>query len=664
MFGYRRALSAGAAGTGAILGLLVFASAIPAASGHLARERSFLTGSVARGQAIRVVESLDPASVRDRRGPSKLDGRLAGLARGAGSSAAMDVRSADLAFTRDGKVRVVIETRRPTALQATVESMGGRVERRWRNLVQAVVSPKRLTALSQRPAVELVRAPMSMVEDAISGEEVAATLAAAWHGEGFTGKGVKVAVIDGGFQGLPERQAAGELPANVVTMDFCGGRFGSATEHGTAVAEIVHEMAPDAELYLLCIETEVDLAAAASFAAGQGVKVINHSGSWFGPSRGDGTGPIGDIVSGARASGILWVNSAGNYADTHWSGTFSDLDGDRVHAWAPNGDEGNTFIWPNGAVICGLVKWDEWPAGISDFDLGLVLSGANQLLAWSAGDQTGSQSPIEGLCAEQTSGADLTVYWAILGYRVSTSPRLDLFSLSPPLQYQTAAGSVVDPATSSAAFAVGALCWQTRQLEFYSSQGPTIDGRMKPDIVGHDSVSGATYGPFSSCPSAFAGTSASSPEVAGAAALVKQAYPSFGPDQLRQFLQRSALDIGSPGADNATGAGELRMPSPPDVVAPSAEALASSGRKGKTLRLVSRVSDDRGEVRVVEQVQRNGRVVATIAKNGFISTSGQTRVVSAWKAPANATGSYQHCVRATDRAGNASPVSCAKVILK
>src|SRR5262249_40602792 len=161
------------------------------------------------------------------------------------------------------------------------------------------------------------------------------------------------------------------------------------------------------------------------------------------------------------------------------------------------------------------------------------------------------------------------------------------------------AGSIVDPASSSSALAVGALCWQSRQLEFYSSQGPTIDGRMKPDIVGHDSVSGATYGSFSSCPSAFAGTSAASPEVAGAAALVKQAYPAYGPDQLQRYLVEHARDMGTPGPDNLMGAGELRLPAPPDVVAPSAKALPSVGRLGQTVKLLSRVSDDSGQVLVV-----------------------------------------------------------------
>jgi subtilisin family serine protease len=645
MLGYRKVRSTTAV-AGSILVALVFAAAVSASSPRPSQARPVLASSLARGQPAVAIETPRWTLLR------KLQSRsLKGIHR------------SDLAVTRDGRVRVIVETGQPAALRATVSDVGGRIERSWGDLVQVAVPRSGLAALSRSLGVDGVRPPLRMVEDAIGGEEVAASLASAWHEEGLTGKGVKVAVIDGGFQGLAARQAAGELPASVVTRDFCGGRLATATDHGTAVAEIVHEMAPEAELYLLCIDTEVDLAAAAAFAADQGVKVINHSANWFGPVRGDGTGIVGDIVARARAGGILWVNSAGNYADTHWSGTFSDANGDRIHEWSSNGDVGNSFVWPDGWEICGFLRWDEWPAGISDFDLGLFLSDG-ELVAASEEYQTGSQPPFEALCVTQETGADLVAFWAIGGYSVSTSPRFDLFSFSPSLQYQTAAGSIGDPGTSPAAFTVGALCWQTRQLEFYSSQGPTIDGRTKPDLAGHDSVSGATYGAFSSCPSAFAGTSASSPQVAGAAALVKQAYPGYSPDQLRQYLQANALDMGPAGADNETGAGELRLPGPPDVVAPSAEALESSGRRGKTVRLLSRVGDDRREARVVEQVLRNGRVVATIKTKGFVPALGRTKVVTAWRAPAKATGTYRHCVRATDRAGNSSPVSCAKVVLR
>ena len=87
---------------------------------------------------------------------------------------------------------------------------------------------------------------------------------------------------------------------------------------------------------------------------------------WEGPFRDDGSGPFGAIVADARASGILWVNSAGNEGQTHWSGTYTRA---APSQWSPSGDIGNTFIWPDGAEICGFLKWDEWPAGVSDFDL-------------------------------------------------------------------------------------------------------------------------------------------------------------------------------------------------------------------------------------------------------------------------------------------------------
>ena len=502
------------------------------------------------------------------------------------------------------------------------------------------------------------------IEHAVGGEAVGATLAAAWHAEGFTGKGVKVAVIDGGFTGLAERQADGDLPANVVTQDFCGGKLATESEHGTAVAEIVHEMAPEAELDLLCIGSETDLAAAVAYAKAQGVRVINHSMGWEGPFRNDGSGAVGAIVAEARASGILWVNSAGNEGESHWMGTYADRGG--AHAWHANGDLGNTFVWPDGAEICGFLKWDEWPAGLSDFDLGLFLSGSNTLLASSDEEQGGGggEPPFEAVCASQSSGADLTVFWAIRGYDVRSSPRIDLVSWSPPLEHAVAGGSIGAPASSAAAFAVGALCWQSRELEPYSSQGPTVDGRVKPDLVGHDSVSGATYGPFDGCPSAFAGTSASSPEVAGAAALVRQAFRAFSPDQVQQYLLRAARDLGAAGPDSVYGAGELQLPEPPDVVAPTAKALVGVGRRGKLLRLLATVSDDSGEVRVVELVQRGRKTVATIERGGFVSATGSKTVVTRWKAPAKAVGAYRHCVRVSDRAGNSSALSCARLVIR
>jgi subtilisin family serine protease len=611
------------------------------------------------------VTRADARSVRERPHATLLrDAAVAG--RGNPSfmreTAVSGIRTLGAGPDRAGETRVVVQTGRLAAVRAAVLAAGGHVERTWRNLVQATVPPSTLRTLSDLDGVTSVRPPVRLMEHAVAGEEIATSLAAAWHEQGFTGKGVKVAIIDGGFAGLAARQASGDLPASVVTADFCGGHFGDASPHGTAVAEIVHEVAPAAQLYLLCIGTDVDLAAAESFAKSQGVDVINLSGGFLNAGRGDGTGPLGAIVADARAAGILWVNSAGNEAQTHWSGPFSDPNGDRVHEFAP-GDIGNTFFWPNGAVVCGALKWDEWPAGVSDFDLFLILSATGQVVGDSSGDQSGTQPPTEGACFINQSGSGVTAAWVIYGYSVRSTPRFDLFSESPALEHQTAAGSVADPATSPAALAVGAVCWQTRTLEPYSSQGPTIDGRTKPDLVAHDSVSSATYGAFSSCPSGFAGTSASAPEVTGTAALVKQAFPAFRAAELQAFLLRNARDLGAPGADNATGAGELQLPAPPDRVAPTATAMPSNGNAGAMVILRSRAADESGRVRVIEQIRRNGRVIATL-RSPFASAFRPRTFSVGWRASARAVGALQHCVQAEDAAGNKSTRSCAGLTLR
>ncbi len=645
MSSLRRTISAGVSTGVAVIALSLIASA-PAASGRSTHARPFLTDG-----GTNVIQTVD-------RGRALFDRHTDSSIR---STSTVQLSASGFQAMKGGLARVVVETDRPSRVAQDVTSLGGRVERSWRNLIQVAIPRGKLSALSARPAVDAVRAPYSRVEHAVSGEEIAASLAPAWNDKGYTGKGVKVAVIDGGFKGLPELQAAGELPTNAITQDFCGGKLATESEHGAAVAEIVHEMAPDAQLYLICVGSEVDLAAAEGYAKSQGVQIINQSMGWEGPYRNDGSGPVGSIVADARANGILWVNSAGNEAVTHWSGTYNPVED--IHVWDPNGDMGNSFIWPNGEEVCGFLKWDEWPAGISDFDLGLFLSGSNTLVGLSAEDQSGSEPPFEAVCMAQNSGRDVVAFWAIRGYRVTTSPRLDLVSWSPPLQYSVAAGSIGTPASSPAVMAVGAVCVQSRQLEFYSSQGPTIDGRTKPEIVGHDSVSGMTYSPSSGCVSGFAGTSASSPEVAGTAALVKQAYPKYGPAEVQQYLMRSAQDLGTPGVDNETGAGELTLPHPPDVTPPTATALPSTGRAGRTIRLVSRVEDDSGEVRITAQVKRNGRTIANL-RRAFAHASGATTLALTWKAPADAKGNYQHCVRAYDRAGNASAPSCAKIVLK
>jgi subtilisin family serine protease len=517
-------------------------------------------------------------------------------------------------------VRVEISARRPAAVRSLVARLGGRTETSYGRLLEVVVPSSALGELGRARAVQFAREPLRPVAEAVRGEGIAATGARTWHRSGLRGAGVRVAVVDVGFRGWRDSRRNGDLPQSTVAVDYCPGNFDGqlAVNHGTAVAEIVAEMAPAARLYLICVSSVAALGRAKDYARAQRIQIVNHSASWFNAGRGDDTGgpetPTG-IVAQARAAGILWVNAAGNRAQQHWSGTFSDADGNEWHEFAP-GDEGNTMLLGAGQQTCIALKWDSWPATALDYDLYLVRAHDGAPVQWSATAQNGSQPPTELICHFNSTGS--AQLYAVGIRRHSAAPsalaRLDLFVYpGPDLEHQVADGSVTEPGSSSFALAVGAVCWQTNALEPFSSRGPTIDGRTKPDLAGPDWVSSFSYGPFGGCGgrTGFAGTSAATPHVAGAAALVKGANPSFGPNELQAYLESRAIDLGVPGRDASFGAGRVTLgasPRPPLrlCVVPRLRGARLAVAKARIRSAGCRV----GRVRSARSGMRRGRVIS------------------------------------------------------
>ena len=423
-------------------------------------------------------------------------------------------------------------------------------------LVEALLSPSALRSVAKSPGVAEVRSPALAIPQAVD-EGVALSGADVWHNAGIDGTGVKVAVIDVGFAGYSSLLGTA-LPASVTTDDRCDGNLATpvadgGTDHGTAVAELVHQMAPGAHLYLMCVDSEVGLALAEQDAAANGVRIINHSVAWFGDGRGDGTGGPGSpdaVVAQARADGILWVNAAGNYAEAHWSGTFTPDPSD------PSLNDFGAFQVPYDQVVissgeqaCVILTWDDWPVTTEDFDLYLFRDSDGALVSYSTNNQSGGLSPPEeDLCFKNSAATDAFDI-IIANYNAVGSPRMDLYYTgASALTYSANAGSVVDPASSPDALAVGASCWSSpnveQGLEPYSSYGPTIDGRTKPDLVADDDVSTATFGDSTgacSGGSGFAGTSAAAPQVTGAAALILQKQSSLSVASLTAALKSRAL---------------------------------------------------------------------------------------------------------------------------
>ena len=159
-----------------------------------------------------------------------------------------------------------------------------------------------------------IRLPVISVQDvgSVETESVHVIGADAWQAAGITGKGVKVGVLDRGFDGYRSLLGS-DLPADVVVQSFIAGLEAdqAGTVHGSAVAEIIHDIAPDAQLFFAAYDTDVEQRQAIDWLISQGVRIISHSGSSvYGPM--DGTGDDAVMVDQIVAGGVLWVNSAGN----------------------------------------------------------------------------------------------------------------------------------------------------------------------------------------------------------------------------------------------------------------------------------------------------------------------------------------------------------------
>jgi subtilisin family serine protease len=379
-----------------------------------------------------------------------------------------------------------------------------------------------------------------------------------WQGIRFRAPtdGLRVGVIDLGFKGY-EGLRGSELPPEdrLITRSFRDdGDLEGDDEHGAAVAEIIHDIEDSATIYLAAVETVGDINEAITYFIDNRVDVINMSLGCVGCGPGDGQGDAIDVVERAPANDIPFVTSAGNEADRHWIGTFADADGDGLHDFVP-GDESNTFSGEAGDEVIIVMNWDfdNWFVSAQDLDL-LLLDAQGNVIDQSRSRQAGlaGQEAVEEIVI--TLPFDGIFHVVVQRIQTSAPQEFELFVEASDLEYVVAERSLTVPADGVRIIAVGAARFSNDVPEGFSSQGPTKDGRMKPEMAAPDGVSTASFGPMG-----FFGTSAASPHVVGAVALLRGRLGLLSGTDAFQVLTPRLFDLPPNGPDNISGGGRLSL---------------------------------------------------------------------------------------------------------
>ncbi|HUE31046.1 MAG TPA: S8 family serine peptidase, partial [Verrucomicrobiae bacterium] len=433
---------------------------------------------------------------------------------------------------------------------------------------------RRLAALALVRSVVPVR-PGRQRAGSVTSEGDAAALGPQARATGFDGTGITVGVISSGIDHIAQSIGSGNVPAGTGVPSGAGCAAGSGDE-GTAMLEIVHDLAPGAKLLFSAgLSDKLSFIDSVTCLQNAGAQVIVDDIGFFDePFFQDGM--VAQAVRTAVQAGVSYHSAAGNGAQIHYGATFQGTvdssSGNLYHDFATDGTA-DTFdrmeIAPGATLDCVLQWNDPWGASSNDYDLELWDLDQNPpvLLEASTNVQSGTQDPLEEITPLLNKGGT-PAHVAIRIKRVRGVDRqLGLFCFEgSSQQYTDPAGSIVGQPALTEVVAVGAIDIHDvglNQVEPYSSQGPvtiyfpSLEVRAKPDLAGFDGVSTSICLSASDCFEPFFGTSAAAPHVAAVAALLLSKNSCLTPAQVQQAIKSGAVDILAIGFDSVSGAGRL-----------------------------------------------------------------------------------------------------------
>lgn len=447
--------------------------------------------------------------------------------------------------------------------QLTANGLDIEIANKTNRIIQGWASANKIQTLSQLSFVKRIAAPSYATHHKGSATTAGYTIlhASEFQALGFDGTGVKVGIISDGGDNWEDAAATSDLPSSVTIYGTCTAP--TTCNEGTAMAEIIHDLAPGAELAIGSLGTSLDFIQRITdlkdtFGADI---IVDDVGFLLEPHFEDGAvaQAVADVVDD-----LIYVSAAGNGATYTYEKTFVPVANFHDFGTANGGGSDNTMNLglPAGGTITVYLQWnDQFGASGNNYDVALFNSDASVQLAASTIVQDGDDDPLEAFSYTNPSGSDVQVRLAVQK-TTGTEKILDLFiSGALILEYGTAGNSIFGHAAVPGALAVAAIDANDPghdTIEPFSSHGPveiffpTPETRAKPDITAVDGVFVTGAGGFSS---PFFGTSAAAPHIAGLAALLLDAFDTATGEEVRNALVNNAVDIGEVGVDSSSGSG-------------------------------------------------------------------------------------------------------------
>ena len=497
--------------------------------------------------------------------------------------------------------------------------------------------------------------------------------AEAWHPT-YEGQGVKIGVIDSGFEGfsnlgvdLPESanlgyhcyDSLGDVVSGVIPiknihryqndLNHCNGMYDedqkqNPENHGTIVAQIVTDVAPKATLYIANPSAGPKTQSTVEWMLQQGVDIINYSALDEPNAPGNGTSgfssttptPLNTVniavgtptprnapTPESTPARSLWVNAGGNQAKLTWYGAYHNPNESQESATNPHdlsflsssNQEGNDITLQPGENIAVFLRWDDhWGTspGTStgarcNLDLFLYKKTSTGQLesdpeAKSVRIQSGraNDNPFEVFAfAVPTNLPPSSSTYTIVINATNECPQsvhrpdwiqLQVGNTSGPLEYATDDGNfaasgpdyfqigVPPESNNPGMLSVGSAEENSNApnnliVSPHSNRGPTMDGRIKPDVLGFNcgliitnvaKPATATQPATNNVVDDVCGSSVAAPHVAGLAALMIQRYSLYqdNPVTLANHIRWGAVQYGTPDPNNNWGRGFAYLPHP------------------------------------------------------------------------------------------------------